>query len=116
MYRQLRIYHLLWCVLGLGVVLIVALGYRTYALNPEHDIDPPGVQSLAQPEYAPVFNLQDQHGQPFTPAALRGKWTIMLFGYTHCPDFCPTTLMSFNSALRRMSKGKPDLAQDTDMY
>jgi protein SCO1 len=40
----------------------------------------------------PDFSLIDQHGQTFGPANLRGHWSMMFFGYTNCPDFCPTTL------------------------
>ncbi len=40
----------------------------------------------------PDFSLIDHHGRPFGPANLRGSWSMMFFGYTNCPDFCPTTL------------------------
>ncbi|HTT78382.1 MAG TPA: SCO family protein [Stellaceae bacterium] len=38
------------------------------------------------------FNLIDQNGKPFTNADLKGKWRLVFFGYTHCPDVCPTML------------------------
>ena len=34
----------------------------------------------------------DDQGRPFGPANLRGHWSVLFFGYTHCPDFCPATL------------------------
>ena len=40
----------------------------------------------------PDFSLIDHHGQTFGPANLRGHWSLLFFGYTNCPDFCPTTL------------------------
>jgi protein SCO1/2 len=40
----------------------------------------------------PDFSLIDHHGQKFGLANLRGSWSMMFFGYTNCPDFCPTTL------------------------
>jgi protein SCO1 len=40
----------------------------------------------------PDFSLIDHHGQTFGSADLRGSWSMMFFGYTNCPDFCPTTL------------------------
>ncbi len=40
------------------------------------------------------FALVDHRGQPFTQASLEGQWTLLFFGFTHCPDICPTT-MSF---------------------
>ena len=38
------------------------------------------------------FSLLDSSGQPVTDQTYRGKWLILFFGYTHCPDVCPTTL------------------------
>ncbi len=38
------------------------------------------------------FALVDHHGRPFTKSAFTGHWTFLFFGYTHCPDVCPTTL------------------------
>jgi protein SCO1 len=41
---------------------------------------------------APDFALTDETGQPFNLSDLRGKWVLLAFGYTHCPDVCPLTL------------------------
>jgi protein SCO1 len=41
---------------------------------------------------APDFALTDEHGQPFKLSDLRGKWILLAYGYTHCPDVCPLTL------------------------
>lgn len=38
------------------------------------------------------FKLVDQDEQPFTTERLKGKWSLLFFGFTHCPDVCPTTL------------------------
>jgi protein SCO1/2 len=57
----------------------------------------------------PAFNLIDQHGKPITQQEMQGKWTIMFFGYTHCPDYCPTTLMTLKVALRRLRQEDPNL-------
>jgi protein SCO1/2 len=40
----------------------------------------------------PSFRLNDQTGLPFDNARLTGHWTLLFFGYTHCPDVCPMTL------------------------
>lgn len=50
------------------------------------------------------FNLTDSAGQPFTKARLQGKWTLVFFGYTTCPDVCPTTLASISQFHRLLTE------------
>ena len=50
----------------------------------------------------PEFSLLDHHGRPFTPRAFLGHWSILFFGYTNCPDFCPTTLTTLAAMERRL--------------
>jgi len=38
------------------------------------------------------FELTDQYGEPFTQEWLKGKWSLLFFGYTYCPDICPITM------------------------
>jgi protein SCO1/2 len=40
----------------------------------------------------PPMSFVDERGQPFGPERLHGHWSILFFGFTHCPDVCPTTL------------------------
>jgi len=47
---------------------------------------------LAQPRAASEFQLLDSRSQPFTNRDLLGKPSLVFFGFTHCPDVCPTTL------------------------
>ena len=52
----------------------------------------------------PDFTLTDTAGRPFDFAArTRGKLTYLYFGYTHCPDACPTTIGDLAAALRSVS-------------
>ncbi len=43
-------------------------------------------------EYARTLSLTDQNGQPRTLADFKGKVTVVFFGFTQCPDVCPTTM------------------------
>src|SRR5690606_35836375 len=63
-------------------------------------IDPP----------APVTDLSliDHDGRPFTLDDLRGEVVVVYVGYTHCPDVCPTTLLSLANARRAL----PEKMQD----
>ncbi|EDN69292.1 electron transport protein SCO1/SenC [Beggiatoa sp. PS] len=47
---------------------------------------------LSEPLAVPTFTLTDQQNSPFTEKELRGHWSFLFFGYTYCPDICPTTL------------------------
>ncbi len=58
------------------------------------------------------FALQDHTGQPFDNSRLQGKWSFVFFGYTHCPDICPTTLAVFSQFYRELT---PELQQDTQL-
>ncbi len=50
--------------------------------------------------FARDFKLTDHHGQVRTLADFKGKVVAIFFGYTHCPDVCPTTLSDFSAALK----------------
>jgi protein SCO1/2 len=48
------------------------------------------------------FHLIDQNGKPVSDADLKGKWQLVFFGYTHCPDTCPTALNEIALALDQL--------------
>jgi protein SCO1/2 len=50
------------------------------------------------------FQLTDQHGKTVTDKSLKGKPSLIFFGYTHCPDVCPTSLFEISEVLRAMGK------------
>ena len=64
-----------------------------------------GVSKVAQPaSIGGPFQLTDQNGKAVTEASLKGKPTLIFFGYTHCPDVCPTSLFEMSEVLRAMGK------------
>ncbi|KQW21300.1 copper-binding protein [Afipia sp. Root123D2] len=50
------------------------------------------------------FQLTDQAGQTVTEKSLQGRPTLIFFGFTHCPDVCPTALFEMSEVLRAMGK------------
>ena len=52
------------------------------------------------------FQLVDQNGKTVTDADLKGKWHLVFFGYTHCPDTCPTALNEMALALDQLGPKK----------
>lgn len=45
------------------------------------------------------FSLTDNHGNPYTDQNLKGHYSLIFFGFTHCPDICPTALSAITGAL-----------------
>lgn len=62
----------------------------------------PSVRPLDPPVSLPDFRLTDQRNQPFTRQNFTDRWTVMSFGYTHCPDVCPITLANFTLIKRAL--------------
>jgi protein SCO1 len=61
---------------------------------------------LARARELPDFSLIDQEGRVFGSANLRGHWSLLFFGYTNCPDFCPTTLTTLAAVQKRLRAAK----------
>jgi protein SCO1/2 len=55
------------------------------------------------------FQLVDQNGKAVSDADLKGKWQLLFFGYTHCPDTCPTALNEISLALDRLGKKRDEV-------
>ena len=56
-----------------------------------------------EPVAVPNFSLIDQDNKPFEFSSLRGKVVLVFFGYTMCPDACPTTLSKLSAAYKKLS-------------
>ena len=61
-----------------------------------------GLYLLETPRNIGEFDLIDHHGSPFNPGGLEGQWTLVFFGFTHCPDICPTTMTFLNTFLESL--------------
>ena len=65
---------------------------------------------IPPPNPAPALALTDQHGQPFDLASQRGRAVLLFFGYTNCPDICPTTLSDFLTVRDALGDQADDVA------
>ena len=59
------------------------------------------VKLFEQPRALPAFSLQQSDGTRLVPGELKGHWTVVFLGFTHCPDVCPTTLAQLAQAQKR---------------
>ena len=59
---------------------------------------------LPEPRIVDDFTLVDDEAQPFSLENLRGHWTLMFFGFTNCPDVCPSALYDLNLASEKLEQ------------
>lgn len=87
--------------IGLAAVLAagIFLGLRTQAPS-----EPKYALVLPAPNPVPEFSLVDQHGNPADQTVFEGQWDLVFFGFTHCPDICPTTLQVLSTAKTTLEK------------
>jgi protein SCO1/2 len=90
--------HLLYIVAGfaLGLAGLASLAYSELAGRAEL-----GVASIGGP-----FAMIDQDGRIITDKQLEGRPYLVFFGYTHCPDFCPTALFDISEVLKELGRDK----------
>lgn len=77
------------------IIMAGALGWLTYSVTQSSD-------KIAEAPFGVPFQLVDQNGQPISEQAFRGKPTALFFGFTHCPEVCPTTLFELDGWLKKV--------------
>jgi protein SCO1/2 len=95
--RPLRIVVLVIVAFGAGLLLARLLAPAQGTL-PQTE----RATVLSTPRALPPLELVDQDGRPLGPAYFDGHWTLVFFGFTQCPDICPTTLATLAQTVRRL--------------
>ncbi len=91
----------LWVLVGLAAIGLIVLTLR------------PSSQSENSADMATIggpFTLVGSDGKPFSSARLNGRPAAIFFGFTHCPDVCPTTLARLAKLRRQLGKGDDALS------
>ena len=79
-------------------IIAIAAGLWTYLKTPSQQAgSTSGVASVGGP-----FTLVDQRGNVVTDQSFRGRWMLVFFGFTHCPDICPTALNDMSMTLQEL--------------
>jgi protein SCO1/2 len=92
-----RFIPLLAAFLGGGLVMV--LGALPHFAGHSPSPIGPAVAAVGGP-----FQLEDEAGKPFSDQDMKGRPFLVFFGYTHCPDVCPTTLFEISEVMRALGK------------
>lgn len=90
----------LLALLAVAAVAVIAIGLRLAVWS--------GGEHNGQATIGGPFTLVDGEGRTVTDKDFRGKWTLIYFGYTFCPDVCPTSLTVVSGALDKLSQAQLD--------
>lgn len=70
---------------------------------------------LPEPRVVADFALVDDEGQPFSLERLQGHWSLLFFGFTHCPDVCPSALYDLSLIRKSLLQDHPEKAEDLEI-
>ena len=96
--------------ISVGAIAIVAAFAGVYVARMLNQPAVPSLESgtsLPQARTLPEFSLVDTQGNAASPAVLRGHPTLVFFGFTHCPDVCPTTLALLANVQKQAAQQDP---------
>lgn len=89
---------------ALAIVAVVVVSGRDRAPEAGASAISAGEANIGGP-----FQLIDQDGRAVDQTLLQGKWTLVFFGFTYCPDYCPTTLAALKATQARLGDKARDL-------
>lgn len=97
-----------------ATVLVVLAGISVFSSLYKHRgenteaLRSAGIVALPEPRELPAISLMSANGQPVPMNELTGQWRLMFFGYTFCPDICPTTLAELKQVRAQLPENLRD--------
>ncbi len=88
-------------ILGVIALFLGSQWYRSHAPLQESELRVAGLVDATEP--LKPFHLTDMNGQAFTNNNLMGHWTLLFFGFTNCPNICPTTMTVLNQVFTKLT-------------
>lgn len=93
-----------------AVIAVALIAVTLVVINrPAPGLQPGEVLSTGQADVGGPFQLVNQEGRPVDQTMLQGKWSLVFFGFTYCPDYCPTTLQALDATKQRLGDKAKDL-------
>jgi len=101
----------------LSFILVVVVSF-VYRINQPRgmtraELQINGLYLLETPRALNDFALVSHRGEAFTPQSFEGHWTLVFFGFTHCPDICPTTMAFLNQFMGELDG--TEVRKDTEV-
>lgn len=96
-----------WIIIALVAVIGLAVGVAVFWREGGSQAGVAG--SSGQAKVGGPFELVNQDGQPVDESLLKGKWSVVFFGFTYCPDICPSTLQAVAVAEEQLGPQADDL-------
>ncbi len=93
---------IVWSILIIVFMLLIASGM--WYSSRSSDINIKGVRYFSSAVKLKPFQLNDHNQQPFDNQRLVGRWSVLFFGYTHCPDICPTVMLDMANVYKEYVK------------
>nr|MDT0253446.1 SCO family protein [Endozoicomonas sp.] len=96
------------------VAVVMGLTFNKFLNKPplsKEQLQQMGAVVFETPRTFNMEGLVDHNGQPFKPENLEGRWSLIYFGFTFCPDICPATLSQLNKLDTLLKKESPELAK-----
>lgn len=89
-------------IVALGIGWMIERAINRDSLDGSAELIEAGIIILPQGRQMPGLEMADQDGNPVAMDNLTGTWSLLFFGYTFCPDICPTTLAQLRELKRKL--------------
>jgi protein SCO1/2 len=105
-------------VIGVLLVIAVVVGGFVHTMTKprimtDSELKINGAYLFDKPRAFDAINFIDHNNEAFTQQRFEGKWSLVFFGFTYCPDVCPTTLSLLNQFYKHLEGG--DFLEDTQV-
>ncbi len=98
----------------IATLIAISVGLNAYYYMNQKQSKPISIKGLLPKSVSlKDFTLTDQNNNLITPEKLKGKWSIISIGYTHCPDICPTMLHKYQQVHQTLFNNQSPFAKDT---
>lgn len=91
-----------------AAITAIAIGIYVQSNSTKHQQPPELLKGVLLPKTKPLGEVAftDHNGKPFTLNQLKGKWSILFFGFTNCPDVCPSTMQTLKLVKQKVAQAK----------